>query len=176
MELNLKRRFSWILFLEGLTLASVIGGSSYLRFYDAFVNGSSSIIIQLRDTCLDEIYPWSGIISRRYLPSRILYLFGNLFKFAAVDALFILRYKGPFNTVLFTLGLYMVIRKLTNNGIGAIVAALIFGIYWVIMPLSPIEIDRQAATNAQEFAFVFIFPAIYFLIKYVTNKRKEDLL
>ncbi|MBW9234207.1 hypothetical protein JQK62_18440, partial [Leptospira santarosai] len=43
------------------------------------------------------------------------------------------------------------------------------------LPLDAIEIERQAATNSQEFAFVFIFPALYFLIKYVCDKQKEDL-
>jgi hypothetical protein len=176
LALNLKQRFSWVLLLEGLALAVVIGGASYLRFYDAFVNAA----LPLSDSYVT--LAWMKYIDGRELfhdgiyPQGFHIYLATLFKFAAVDSLFILRYTGPLNAVLFTLGLYMVIRKLTNNGIGAIVAAFIFGIYWVIVPFSPIEVDRQAATNSQEFAFVFVFPTIYFLIKYVSNKRKEDLL
>jgi len=174
-KLTLQRKCSWNVFFEVLTLVILIGGSSYLRFYDAFANAappmSDSYVtlawmkyIDARQLFHDGIYPQGFHI---YL--------ATLFKFAAVDALYILRYTGPFNSVLLILGLYMVIRKLTKNGIGAIAAAFIFGVYWVITPLSPIEINRQAATNAQEFAFVFIFPAVYFLINYLLNKRKEDL-
>jgi len=177
LKLNLQQKFSWNLLLEGLALVIIIGGSTYLRFYDAFLNAAPPMAdsyvtlawmkyIDARELFHDGIYPQGFHI---YLTT--------LFKFAAVDALFVLRYTGPLNTVLFTIGLYIVIRKLTNTGIGAITAALIYGVYWVIMPLSisPIEPDRQAATNSQEFAFVFIFPAVYFLIKYVVNKHKEDL-
>ena len=170
------QKCSWNLSLEGLALCIVIGCAAYVRFYDAFANANPPMAdsyvtltwmkyIDARELFHDGIYPQGFHI---YL--------ATLFKFAAVDALFILRYTGPMNTLLFTLGLYIVIRKLTKNGIGAIVAAFIFGIYWVITPYHAIEVERQAATNSQEFAFIFIFPALYFFIKYILNKNKEDLL
>ncbi|WP_075619603.1 hypothetical protein [Paenisporosarcina indica] len=168
--------YSWSLVLEGLALFLVIGGAVFVRFYDAFVNAAPPMAdsyvtlawmkyIDARDLFHDGIYPQGFHI---YL--------ATIFKFAAVDALYILRYTGPLNSVLFTLGLYIVIRKLTKNGVGALLSAFIFGIYWVVAPVHAIEVDRQAATNSQEFAFVFIFPAIYFYIKYFLNKHKEDLL
>jgi len=175
MKSSLQQNFSWSLLLEGLTLAIIIGGSAYLRFYDAFAHAAPPMAdsyvtlawmkyIDARELFHDGIYPQGFHI---YL--------ATIFKFAAVDALYILRYTGPLNAVLFTLGLYMVIRKLTKSGFGSLAAALIFGLYWAVPSLSPMEIDRQAATNSQEFAFIFIFPAIYFLMKYVLNKHKEDL-
>ncbi|GGA19985.1 hypothetical protein [Psychrobacillus lasiicapitis] len=173
---TVKKKFSWIILLEGIALIIVLSGAAYVRFYDAFVHAAPPLsdsyvtlawmkYIDSRELFHDGIYPQGFHI---YL--------ATLFKFAAVDALFILRYTGPLNAILFTFGLYIVIRKLTNTGVGAIVAAFIFGVCWVIMPFTPIEFERQAATNSQEFAFVFILPAIFFLVKFIGNKRKEDLI
>jgi len=175
-RITVQQTCNWGLLVEGLAIFLIIGGAIFVRFYDAFNNAAPPMAdsyvtlawmkyIDARDLFHDGIYPQGFHI---YL--------ATIFKFAAVDALYILRYTGPLNTVMFTLGLYIVIRKLTKNGIGAIVAAFIFGIYWVVAPVHAIEVDRQAATNSQEFAFVFIFPAIYFYIKYFLNKHKEDLL
>lgn len=165
--------FSWLGLLEGIALAIIICVSSYLRFYDTFVHAalpmSDSYVtlawmkyIDARSLFHDGIYPQGFHI---YL--------ATLFKFAAVDPLFILRYTGPLNSIFTMIGFYFVVRKLTKNGIGAVVAAWLYGILYIVFPF--LEIQRQAATNSQEFAFVFIFPAIYFSLKYLLNKGKEDL-
>jgi hypothetical protein len=173
-EKNHDKKLNWMVLVEGMTFLTIIGLSAYLRFYDAFTNAAPPLsdsyvtlawmkYINHRDLFHDGIYPQGFHI---YLAS--------IYKFAAVDALYVLRYTGPLNTLMITVGLYIVIRKLTNNLIGGLTASWIYGVVWVIIPL--FATDRQAATNSQEFAFVFIFPAIYFLIKYFQTERKEDLL
>lgn len=176
LKILAQEKFRWVLFWEGLALIVILSISSYLRFYDAFVHAAPPMAdsyvtlawmkyIDGRELFHDGIYPQGFHI---YL--------ATLFKFAAEDALFILRYTGPLNAILFTIGLYVVIRKLTNTGIGALAAAAIFGVLWVIMPFDMDLNIRQAATNSQEFAFVFIFPALYFLIRFANEKQKKDLI
>jgi hypothetical protein len=168
------KKFNWSLLLELISLFIIVMTSSYIRFYDAFVNAAPPMAdsyvtlawmkyIDARELFHDGIYPQGFHI---YL--------ATLFKFAAIDPLFILRYTGPLNSILLIVGYYAVVRKLTNNGIGALVAIFVAGILPSIYPFYSIE--RQAATNSQEFAFVFIFPAIYFLYKYFLNKEKNNLL
>jgi hypothetical protein len=172
--LIIRNKLNWFLVAEGITLMIILGLSFYLRFYDAFVNAAPPLsdsyvtlawmkYINNRDLFHDGIYPQGFHI---YLAS--------IFKFAAVDALYVLRYTGPLNTFMIVSGLYVVIRKLTNSAIGGLTAAWLYGIVWVIFPLY--STDRQAATNSQEFAFVFIYPAVYFLMKFLRTEKKEDLL
>ncbi|MDF2946180.1 MAG: hypothetical protein K0S51_859 [Bacillales bacterium] len=174
IRLYINKKFNWVLLLELITLFIIVITSIYIRSYDAFVNAAPPMAdsyvtlawmkyIDARELFHDGIYPQGFHI---YL--------ATLFKFAAIDPLFILRYTGPLNSILLIVGYYAVVRKLTNNGIGALFAVFVAGILPSIYPFYSIE--RQAATNSQEFAFVFIFPAIYFLYKYFLNKEKNNLL
>ncbi|MGV3464183.1 MAG: hypothetical protein ACO1OT_02685 [Heyndrickxia sp.] len=168
-----RHHFSWLWLTEFISLMVIIGYSTFLRFYDTFTHAAPP----LSDSYVT--LAWMKYIDGRVLfhdgiyPQGFHIYLATIFKFAAVNALFILRYTGPLNTVLITLGFYIVVRKLTNSGIGALVAAYMYGIYWTVAPFFPI--DRQAATNSQEFSFIFIFPAVYFLLKYFDTKRKENL-
>jgi uncharacterized protein YihD (DUF1040 family) len=173
-RMNLQQTFSWSWLMEMTSLIVIIGVSAYHRFYDAFIHAAPPMAdsyvtlawmkyIDGRELFHDGIYPQGFHI---YL--------ATLFKFAAIDPLYVLRYSGPLNAVLLTVGFYFVIRKLTNNGLGALTSVWLFGIYNLIFPFSSTE--RQASTNSQEFAFVFIFPAIYFVLKYVIRKNKHDLI
>ncbi|NRD77985.1 hypothetical protein HPT25_11375 [Bacillus sp. BRMEA1] len=173
LVIKIRTQLKWSLFIEGIALLVIVSFSFYVRFYDAFVNAAPPLsdsyvtlawmkYINNRDLFHDGIYPQGFHI---YLAS--------IFKFAAVDSLYILRYTGPLNTLMIVVGLYIVVRKLTNNPVGALTAAWIYGIVWVVFPL--FSTDRQAATNSQEFAFVFIYPAVYFFMKFFQTDKKEDL-
>ncbi|MDP4084996.1 MAG: hypothetical protein Q8934_10335 [Bacillota bacterium] len=162
---------NWI--LEGLVLFFIICVSSYLRFYDTFHHAAPP----MSDSYVT--LAWMKYINGRQLfhdgiyPQGFHIYLATILKFAAVDALFILHYTGPFNSILTLLGLYIVIRKLSNNGFGALFAAWVYGIYSVAFPFNSLE--REAATNSQEFAMLFVFPAVYFLTQYFIKKDKEFL-
>ena len=93
LKSTFQQKISWNLAWEGLAFIIIIGVSSYLRFYDAFASAappmSDSYVtltwmkyIDARQLFHDGIYPQGFHI---YL--------ATLFKFAAVDALYILRYS-----------------------------------------------------------------------------------
>ena len=95
-----------------------------------------------------------------------------LHKFAACDALYILKYTGPLNGVLTTLGIYLLVVKLTGRKLPGILGAFVFGVLGGNLPLGW---DRQSATNSQEFAMVFLLPAWYYAIAFLQTRNKQYL-
>jgi hypothetical protein len=169
----LKEKYSFQLAFEISLFLFIISIASYIRFYDVFHNAAPPLAdsyvtlawmkyIDAREIFHDGIYPQGFHI---YL--------ATLLKFSSIDGLLVLRYTGPFNTILITICLYYVIRKLTGNSVGALVASSIYGCHLAYINWFPIE--RQVGTNSQEFAFVFIYPVVYFLINYCLTKKKEYL-
>jgi hypothetical protein len=164
---QLKHAVEIFLFLVILSVAI------YIRFYDVFINAAPPLAdsyvtlawmkyIDGREMFHDGIYPQGFHI---YL--------ATLLKFSSIDGLLVLRYTGPFNTLLITIGLYYLIRKLTGNAIGALLASSIYGCLLIYIYWFPIE--RQVGTNSQEFAFVFIYPVLYFLIRYCLSNKSQYL-
>ena len=95
-----------------------------------------------------------------------------LHKFAGNDALYTLKYAGPLNGVLMTLGVYLFVRRLSGRVVPGIVAAFMVGVMGQFLPLGW---DRQAATNSQEFALVFLLPAWHYTARYLDTGRREHL-
>lgn len=155
-----------------LLLASVFLYSTYLRFYDAVVHaapGMSDAYVTLA---------WMKYIERRILFHDGIYPHGFhiylsvIHKFAANDPLYALKYTGPLSSLFTVLGLYFVVSRMTGRAIPGIIAAFTYGALAVWLP---IEWIRQASTNSQEFAIVFLLPALYYTLNYLRYSRKKDL-
>lgn len=152
----------------------IISYSIYIRFYDAIIHAAPP----LSDSYVT--LAWMKYIDHRQLfhdgiyPQGFHIYLATLFKFSGIDALYILKYTGPFNMILVILGFYYIIYRLTNNRIAAVMASFVYGLTlkWEVN----YPIDRQVATNSQEFAFVFVFLSLYFLLRYSHHRKKEDLL
>lgn len=150
-----------------------IAYSCYLRFYDAYKSAAPGMsdgavtlawmkYISARELFHDGIYPQGFHI---YL--------ATLHKFTGIDALYILKYTGPLNGVFICLGMYFLVSRITERKLPGILAAFLFG---VLGSFFTSGWERQAATNSQEFAYVFILPTLYFLYKFLKNNKKKDLL
>jgi hypothetical protein len=170
----LKEQFIDFKILEHIVFLSIIAITIYIRFYDVIMNAAPPLsdsyvtlawmkYIDARELFRDGIYPQGFHI---YL--------STLYKFAAIDGMYVLRYTGPFNAVLIMAGLYFCIIKMTGNRMGAMAAASLYGCFPVLMEWFPLE--RQVATNSQEFAFVFIFPVVFFLLKYCLSNQSHYLI
>lgn len=154
-------------------LIIVIIYSSYLRFYDAvtspvpgMADGNVSLAwmkyIARRELFYEEIYPQGFHIYN-----------ATIQKFAYINPIYIQKYSGPFNEILIVLGIFFFIYKLTDRLGAGVMGAAIYGVLGVLLP---IEWERQAATNSQEFAFVFVLPTIYFAYKYIKDNEKNHLI
>jgi len=151
-------------------LFGVILGSAYLRFYDPLTHAAPG----LSDSTV--VQAWMNYISNRVLFHDEIYPQGmhifdaTLRKFAATDPIYVVKYAGPFNGVLTTIALHFFTSRLTGRKTAGIIAAFVFG---VLGPFLPLGWERQAATNSQEFALVFLVLAWYFVIRYLENKEKR---
>lgn len=151
-------------------LVAVILLSGYLRFFDAVVHSAPA----MSDSSVTLAW-------MKYLEQRILFHDGIypqgfhiyltfLHKFSFTDPLYILKYTGPLNSVLILLGVYFVVSRLTGR-VAGIVAAFSFGLLGGVLNM---EMERQVATNSQEFALVFLLPAWFFTLNYLRFKNKQD--
>lgn len=155
-----------------LLLAGVLGAAAYVRFYDAVHYAAPA----LSDGSVTLV--WMKYINNRLMFEEGIYPRGFhitmslLSKFAAIDPLYILKYTGPLNGVLTTGGFYFVLSRLTGNKMAGIAGAALFGLGGSF--LFGDDWERQAATNSQEFAFVFAFPALYFFLRYLEKGGRHS--
>ena len=159
--------------LKFFVLCSVFAHAAYLRFYDAFVNAAPA---------LSDAYvtlAWTKYINRRILFHDGLYPQGMhiylsvISKIAFIDPYYILKFMGPINGLLIVISIYLFAQRMSKSWLVGAVAAFMYGsLGYYIDP----DFIRQASTNSQEFAFVFITPCWYFFHKYIKDGDKRDLV
>lgn len=170
-----KRIRTWFFNIEGISnfilLTVVLGYGAYLRFYDAVIHAAPA---------MSDAYvtlAWMKYIEEKILfhdgiyPQGFHIYLSVLHKFAGIDALYILKYTGPFNTVLVIFMLYFCVSRITGNKMAGILSAFIFA---ALPELLHFELARQSSTNSQEFAMVFFWPGIYFAWKFLENEKRKD--
>lgn len=154
-----------------MMLVAVLGYSAYLRFYDAVTHAAPA---------MSDAYvtlAWLKYIERKTLfhdgiyPHGFHIILSTLHKFAGQDALYTLKYTGPLCGVLTAFGLYYVVWRLTGRKSAGLMAALAYGVLGAYLPM---DWARQAATNSQEFALIFLAPAWYFAHCYLTEGKQGD--
>lgn len=157
---------------NSLLFISVFLYSAYLRFYDAVVHAAPA----MSDAYVTLL--WMKYIERRILfydgiyPQGFHIYLTVLRKFAFEDPLYVLKYTGPLNGLFITLGLYFVVSRFTGRTMPGVISAFIYG---VLPGFLPYEWQRQASTNSQEFALVFLLPAWYFAASYLSSSKKSHL-
>ncbi|PKM87468.1 MAG: hypothetical protein CVU87_09510 [Firmicutes bacterium HGW-Firmicutes-12] len=164
---------SWSAMGYRVLFLSVFVYTAYLRFYDALKHAAPA----MSDSYV--VIAWIKYIDRKMLFRDGIYPQGFhtyldfLHKFSDLDPLYIVNYSGPLHGVLITLSLYFVVTRWTGQRVPGVLVALIYGLLGSYLPLGWM---RQAATNSQEFAFIFIMPALYFFSKYIEKGRRDDLI
>lgn len=147
--------------------------AAYLRFYDAVLNAAPA---------LSDAYvtlAWTKHINNRILfhdgiyPQGFHICLSIISKLSAVNPLLVLKYAGPLSSMLIILSIYFAGLALSQRVTGGLVAALA---YTVLTGFLPYEYVRQAATNSQEFALVFVLPCTVFALKYFQTQKKQYLL
>lgn len=161
-------------------LVSTLIYAAYLRFYDTFINAAPA----MSDSYVT--LEWMKSISNRVLfvdgiyPQGFHIYMATLQKFAFIDSLYILRYTGPLNGVLITFGMYFVISRTCKDKTSGIIGAVIYGILITLIYSNSTIVygnsERQAATNSQEFGYVFVMPTLYFFCRYFMTNKKRDFI
>lgn len=159
---------------ETIMILVVIGIAGYIRFYDSMVNAAPAMsdgyvtlawikYIDQRILFHDGIYPQGFHIWMDYLS-----------KFSFSDPLYILKYTGPLNAILLMIGMYIAISRWTGSRMAGLVPIAIYGLLGSI--ISGGSFERQASTNSQEFAFIFVIPTLYFLHQWLRDRIRRSLL
>jgi hypothetical protein len=148
--------------------------SAYLRFYDSIVNMAPA----LSDSYVT--LEWMKNIDRRQIfksgiyPQGLHIILATINKVSANDAVYMIKFMGPFNGLITTLGIYFFLSRTLKSKPPALLASFFYGcLNWLIIGN---EWDRQAATNSQEFAFAFVFPTLYFIFEFIKSKEKKYLI
>jgi len=153
-------------------LLAVICGAVYLRFHDPLTHAAPG----LSDASV--AVAWMKYISERILfhdgiyPQGLHIYDATLRKFSGTDAIYVVKYVGPLNGVLTTLALYFFVQQLTGRKSAGVISAFVFG---VLGPFLYLDWQRQAATNSQEFALIFMFLAWNYTLGYFKGKGKSHL-
>ncbi len=149
----------------------VLGYSAWLRFQDAVLHAAPA---------MSDAYvtlAWMKYIERRVVfhdgiyPQGFHIVLSTLHKFAGQDALYTLKYAGPLCGVLTVFGIYYTTWKLTGRKTAGAFAALVYGALGAWLPL---EWQRQASTNSQEFALIFVVPTWYWSHRFLMDGRRSD--
>ncbi len=150
----------------------VIGISVWMRLYVGVTDPTP----KMSDG--DYLLAWIKYIDLRYLMHDGLYPQGYFFymavlgKFAVINPLYILNFTGPLNSVLILITMYYFVKKVTQSHLAALISITIYGILGHSLLLG--EWIRQSGSETQEFGFIFAFPVMYFLHRYLETKQKTD--
>ena len=157
---------------EFLLLPAVMGYAAYLRYSDALTNAAPA----MSDSYVT--LAWMKYVENRQLfhdgiyPQGFHIVLSVLRKFSAIESLLTLKYTGPLNSCLTTLSCYHFTSRMSGNFFGGLVSAFAYG---CLPSLMPYEFDRQAATNSQEFAMLFLLPAMWSIVRYLDSGSRRDL-
>jgi hypothetical protein len=156
-----------------LLLAVVFGYAIYIRFFDSFVNAAPP----MSDSYV--VLGWAKWVSRRepffygIYPKGFHIWITMLQKFAFIDYVYIVKYTGPLVSVLISISIYFFVSRVSGSKYTGIISAIFYG---VLIQYIPGDWERQAATNSQEFGYIFILPTTYFFYKYMEEDRSEDFI
>jgi hypothetical protein len=146
---------------------------AYFRFDDALTTAAPP----LSDSYVT--LAWMKYIDERILfhdgiyPQGFHIILDVLHKFSADEFLYVLKYAGPLQSLGIAVSLYFVVSRLTGDRLAGMAATAVYGLFLGSYEGFPWE--RQVGTNSQEFGFLLVYPTLYFAVRYVQEKKKEDL-
>jgi hypothetical protein len=117
---------------------------------------------------MNEIY-YQGIYPYGYQT-----VISSMSKLFFIDPYWLIRFVGPLGGVLLALSVYYLSLRITRNHIASFLTLVIYGT--VINEKLPTVFIRQTAALPQEFAAIFIFPALYFLWLYFEKNKLYYLI
>jgi len=153
--------------------AFIILLSAYIRYYDALtspVPGMSDGNVTLK---FMKFIDMRQLFPDGFYPSGLYIILDTIFKYASINSIYVLKYMGPTCIMLVMGGIYFAVSRFTKNKYAGAASMIAYGLLSVLYAGN--AYDRQAATNSQEFAFIFVFPALYFYLSYLHGGNKNRL-
>lgn len=153
-------------------LGAVVAVAGWMRFYEAYVT-PAPVFSDAPVNLAWMSYMANNMLYNNEVYPRGMYVFLSLVrKFTALNGVEVLVVAGP----LFGLGILLTILffvyQATRSLSATTVAALLYG---TLPKLLPLDFDRLASHNSQEFGLLFVLPAAWFTHTYVSSGRRSDL-
>lgn len=142
------RRFFFAMESQGFPTSDVTVHTSWVNFIDAGYIFS------------DGIYPFAM--------HNIVSAFAKL---TGIDVVTVMRFIGPLNAIMMGLMLMVFITRIFKSPAAATITALV---YCVSSFGSGAVIDRVYFSLPQEFGMFYIFPAAYFMVKFLEENENMD--
>ncbi len=120
---------------------------------------------------------WINFLDGGYIFSDGIYPFGmhNIIsafsKLTSIDVVTVVRFWGPFNAILMCVVMMSLLCKIFKSPAAYTVVAVIYSISSFG---SGAVIDRVFFTLPQEYGMLFIFPAAYFMVKFIEEQKAID--
>lgn len=156
--------------IQTVLLLSVLAYSGYLRFYDTLQHAAPSFSDAYVTLAWMKYIEGKMLFHDGIYPQGFYIFLSVLHEIASNDPLYVMKYTGPFNGVLITLGIYLFVAKVTGNKLAGIISAFVFGVLGGILPGGW---DRQGGTLVQEFGMVFLLPAWYYASVFLKTGKKH---
>jgi len=162
----------WV-FLHTMIIALLLIYSGYLYLYSIFANIAPAASETFTSLLWMKYIAYRILFAGDIYPQGFYIFLETLHKFALMDQVYIVNFAGPVNSLTIALGMYFFISRTINSKIGGIFSIVIYGMlgsmFINVMP-------SLVAANPQQFAFVFIFPVLYFYYDFINNSRWEDFV
>lgn len=162
----------WV-FLHTMLIAFLLVYSGYLYLYSTFANIAPAASETFTSLLWMKYIAYRILFAGDIYPQGFYIFLETLHKFALMDQVYIVNFAGPVNSLMIALGMYFFISRTIKSKIGGIFSIVIYGMlgsmFINVMP-------SLVAANPQQFAFVFIFPVLYFYYDFINNSRWEDFV
>lgn len=159
--------------IRTLLIALLLAYSGYLYLFSTFTNIAPAASETFTSLLWMKHIAYRILFAGDIYPQGFYIFLETLHKFALMDQVYIVNFAGPVNSLMIALGMYFFISRTIKSKIGGIFSVIIYGMlgsmFITVMP-------SLVAANPQQFAFVFIFPVLYFYYDFINNSRWEDFL
>lgn len=153
-------------------LGAVVAVAGWMRFYEAYVT-PAPVFSDAPVNLAWMSYMANNMLYNNEVYPRGMYVFLSLVrKFTALNGVEVLVVAGPLFGLGILLSVLFFVYQATRSLSATTVAALLYG---TLPRLLPLDFERLASHNSQEFGFLFVLPAAWFTHAYVSSGRRSDL-
>lgn len=187
--------------VHAFLFGAILFYSAAIRYYDVFRSPAFGYsdpythLLWMKQLESGLLFPPGPPRHNPYYPKGFHAFLAVLHGLTSLDGASVVRLAGPLVGVLLVLSVYYTGRKLTKSGEAALVGMFVFGTFIQIIPLLDVYFlqdgrieyltgpsslggwfSRQTTTLPEEFALVFLMPALLWAYAYVAEtNRKRDL-
>lgn len=147
--------------------------AAVMRFTDVFINAAPAMSDAYVTLAWIKYIGSNQLFYDGIYPNGFHIYMSLMQKVTSLDPMHILKFSGPVTSMLILYAIYFFVSKMLNSKPAGLVSATVYGLFGEFLTA---DVQRQVATNAQEFGFLFILPCLFFTYRYLLSGKKRDLV